>query len=149
VIFFLVQKKRNAKHSAEINQMKEEVEEAVQKLKELQESDIKKEKQTGKKGYRLQSVRGTFGRKRFALEGHVVVGVDPSQCNLVYPKGTRGISRKHLELLVQNGNVYIEDLGSTYGTFLNGRKLEPHQWMMLHKGDSFWLATESECFVID
>lgn len=149
VIIFFLQKKRNAKHSAEINKMKEEVEEAVQKLKEIQESDIKAEKQSGKKGFRLQSVRGTFGRKRFALEGHVVVGVDPSQCNLVYPKGTRGISRKHLELLVQDGNVFIEDMGSTYGTFLNGRKLEPHQWMMLHKGDSFWLATENECFVID
>ena len=153
VIIYFVQKSKNAKHNAEMNQMKAEVEEAVLQLKALQETDSapakKTDSNTGKRGYRLQGVNGTFGGKRFALDGHVIMGVDPSKCNLVFPKGSRGISRRHMELVVQDGKIYMEDLGSTYGTYLNGQKLEPNQWMMIDSGDTFWLATQEECFVIE
>lgn len=36
------------------------------------------------------------------------------------------ISRKHARLFVSNGDYYIEDLGSTNGTCVNGETLSPH-----------------------
>lgn len=35
-----------------------------------------------------------------------------------------GISREHAEIIVQNGEVFLHDLGSTNGTFCNGVKIE-------------------------
>lgn len=35
------------------------------------------------------------------------------------------VSRSHARILVQNGSVTVEDVGSTNGTFVNGQKLTP------------------------
>ena len=40
------------------------------------------------------------------------------------------VSRKHARVFVSNGSYYIEDLGSTNGTCVNGemlRKMEPYK----------------------
>lgn len=102
-----------------------------------------------KRKFRLQGVQGVYAGKRFALEDRVIMGVDSSQCNLVYPRGHAGISRRHLELIIQGEQVYLQDLGSTYGTYYKGRKLEPYKWIKLNTGDLFCLASENECFVLD
>lgn len=38
---------------------------------------------------------------------------------------TKVVSRKHAELLLQNGEVFLKDLGSQAGTFLNNARLSP------------------------
>jgi diguanylate cyclase (GGDEF)-like protein len=38
-----------------------------------------------------------------------------------------GISREHAEVVIENGNVYLVDLGSTNGTFCNGLKVDKRQ----------------------
>jgi diguanylate cyclase (GGDEF)-like protein len=43
-----------------------------------------------------------------------------------------GISRAHVELLVDGGRVRVRDLGSTNGTFLNGERADARE---LHDGD--------------
>lgn len=37
-----------------------------------------------------------------------------------------GVSRRHARILQQRGKVYIEDLGSANGTYLNGERLTPY-----------------------
>jgi pSer/pThr/pTyr-binding forkhead associated (FHA) protein len=37
------------------------------------------------------------------------------------------VSAKHAMILVQRGQFYVEDLGSTNGTLVNGERLRPHQ----------------------
>jgi len=50
--------------------------------------------------------------------------------------GTKaGVSRKHSRLLREDNQWFIEDLGSTNGTFVNGTKISPHQKTALKKGD--------------
>jgi len=50
--------------------------------------------------------------------------------------GTKaGVSRQHGRLLRENDQWYLEDLGSTNGTFLNGTKIAPHQKTAIKKGD--------------
>jgi diguanylate cyclase (GGDEF)-like protein len=38
-----------------------------------------------------------------------------------------GISREHAQLVIEDGNIYLMDLGSTNGTFCNGLKVDKKQ----------------------
>ncbi len=52
------------------------------------------------------------------------------------------ISRIHAALTVNNSDTYIEDKGSTNGTFLNGVRLNDGEQKLLNKGDIVRLANE-------
>lgn len=97
---------------------------------------------------RLQGMAGVFAGRRFPLEGEVKLGRDPSRCDLVYPSGTKGVSGLHCVIRVQGGRAVLFDQGSTYGTFLNNRKLAPNQPSPLKVGDRIFLGSSSEQFRI-
>lgn len=100
-------------------------------------------------GYRFQGTSGVFEGKRFAINGVVRIGRDPSQNELVYPADSSGISSRHCEISWQRGQIYLKDVGSTYGTFLgDGRKLAANQSVVLKVGDTFWLGSEKQGFII-
>jgi predicted component of type VI protein secretion system len=56
------------------------------------------------------------------------------------------ISRRHTRFITRADGVYIEDLGSTNGTFLNGVRIKAPT--LLHSGDLITLA-ESTVFVFE
>ena len=79
----------------------------------------------------------------------MTIGRDPKQCGVVFPPNTPGVSSKHCAVWVDQGRVYLKDLGSTHGTYLSqGSKLAPGQAMALAPGESFWLGSPQESFVI-
>ena len=46
------------------------------------------------------------------------------------------VSRRHARIVLQDGQYFLEDQGSTNGTFVNrGRRLEPGQRQPLRDGD--------------
>jgi pSer/pThr/pTyr-binding forkhead associated (FHA) protein len=46
------------------------------------------------------------------------------------------VSRRHARIMLQNGQYFVEDLGSTNGTFVNrGKRLLPGQPQPLREGD--------------
>jgi diguanylate cyclase (GGDEF)-like protein len=51
-----------------------------------------------------------------------------------------GISREHCEIGLRDGAAFIRDLGSTNGTWLNGRQLPARQEVPLFSGDRIELA---------
>lgn len=103
----------------------------------------------GGEQWRLQCQSGAFAGRRFAISGQLRIGRDPARNDLVYPGTTQGISGAHCVLRLQGGALWLEDLGSSYGTFLSdGRKLTPRQPVQLRKGDSFYLASQRELFQI-
>jgi len=46
-------------------------------------------------------------------------------CDIVMP--LEGVSRQHCQVEVEEGNLFITDLGSTNGVLINGEKVVPHQ----------------------
>ncbi len=53
----------------------------------------------------------------------------------------RSISSHHAELRIRHGSLYLEDLGSTNGTSVNGRRLGRKECMQLCDGDEIALGT--------
>jgi len=60
----------------------------------------------------------------FALgEGaEVVIGRDSSQCDFAVPDGM--VSRRHCLIFSRDGEIIVEDVGSTNGTYVNGKRVE-------------------------
>lgn len=100
-------------------------------------------------GYRVQGETGTFAGRRYAVNGVVCMGRDTQANQVVYPPSAKGISRVHCQVWVKDGQLYLKDVGSSYGTFLgNGQRLAANQAVVLKHGDSFWLGSPNERFVI-
>ncbi len=55
-------------------------------------------------------------------------------------QAARGVSRKHIRLSVRDQLLRIEDLGSTNGSFVNGKRLAAHQPVLLRDGDEIRLG---------
>ncbi|MGO8790169.1 MAG: FHA domain-containing protein [Terriglobia bacterium] len=61
---------------------------------------------------------------------HLVIGRDPS-CDVVIPHPV--VSKKHAEIVKQNGKSLIVDLGSVNGTFVNGIRVKRHELQELDR----------------
>jgi hypothetical protein len=60
------------------------------------------------------------------------------------PDQLRYLSRRHAHIFLRQNSLYIEDLGSTNGTYVGGERLEEHA-RELHSGDV--IAFGGDCFV--
>lgn len=97
---------------------------------------------------RIQGVSGIHAGVVFRItKNEILIGSDQS-CQLNYPINTYGISPQHCKLLVRNGGVYLADLGTPNGTWLNGIKCTPAKGFLLHSGDTFYLGTPDQSFTI-
>ncbi len=64
------------------------------------------------------------GTREFTLRvGENTVGRQDADVLLTH----NTVSRKHAVVTLEDGKVYVEDIGSTNGTFVGGKKLEPGQ----------------------
>lgn len=100
-------------------------------------------------GMRIQGTKGVFANRRFSISGVVKLGRNAQANQLVYPEGTKGVSGVHCQVYAVNGQVYIMDLGSTYGTFTgDGKKLMANQPTPLMKGEKFYLGSPEQEFVV-
>jgi pSer/pThr/pTyr-binding forkhead associated (FHA) protein len=52
-----------------------------------------------------------------------------------YGGSQAGVSRRHNRLLHQGNGWFVEDLGSTNGTFVNEVRIAPRQMMAVKNGD--------------
>jgi len=57
-----------------------------------------------------------------------------------YQAYAAGVSRLHAVIKRMEGHVYIMDLGSSNGTYLNGRRINPHTEEVIRHGDVFALG---------
>jgi predicted component of type VI protein secretion system len=77
----------------------------------------------------------------------MLVGRDPA-CDIVISDSE--VSRRHARLVVREDACILEDLGSTNGTFVNGRRIgapvELHPGDVIMMGENVLLAFESQAF---
>jgi sigma-B regulation protein RsbU (phosphoserine phosphatase) len=57
------------------------------------------------------------------------------ECDIPLPPDAEQVSRRHARFALENDSWRIVDLGSRWGTFVNGVKLAPHRTIPLSEGD--------------
>lgn len=93
--------------------------------------------------YAIQFTEGERTGEAYALELEEIT-LGRSRSNPISLQDT-GLSRKHLSFRAQGDEVLVEDLGSTHGSFLNGKRLRGI--VSLHVGDEIILGSQTVKFV--
>jgi len=78
-----------------------------------------------------------------AIDRELIVGRDPDCSPLAAQLQQYGnLSRRHARLWPAAEGLWIEDLGSTNGVFVNGKPLTPHQPLLLTESGQVRLAKD-------
>lgn len=98
---------------------------------------------------KIRGVLGNHAGVVFAItRSEILIGSDPS-CHLQYPVALSDIAPIHGKILVQNGNLYLADLGSRSGTTINGMTAKPMTGYFLKRGDRFAFGTSGQEFIVE
>lgn len=92
--------------------------------------------------------RGTFAGSAIAVEENspVVIGRQKEECNLIL-KGEK-VSRRHGMLRSEKGRLIYRDLGSSNGSFVNGKSIPRETDVTLKTGDVLELGSAAEGFEV-
>lgn len=97
----------------------------------------------------LACIGGALQGMTFPISSRVVIGRDPKQCSIIYPKDAKGISGVHCAAEpTADGQIILTDLGSTYGTMAGGQQLTAGKGVTLHHGDAFTLGGKENVFEV-
>lgn len=98
----------------------------------------------------LVGVSGLYAGRAFSISPQgLLIGRDPTSCDVVFPDNQAGVSRSHCKVQFnpQTCTVVLHDLGSHYGTFQgSGVQIRQGQPVALRNGDEFYLAARSIAF---
>jgi adenylate cyclase len=83
-------------------------------------------------------------RREFPIEGNKIILGRRQDCQLRIP--TRDVSRRHCELVVEGKALRAKDLGSSNGTFVNGKRIAE---MELAAGDKLRIGPVTFTVQID
>lgn len=99
----------------------------------------------------VRGVEGPFSGNKFPLDSDLVFGRDAKSCGVVFLPKYDGISGRHCSIRFDEatGNFYLRDIGSTNGTYVNGRQLKPGETVPLRNGDEFYLFKPKYRFVVE
>ncbi|MCS6774535.1 MAG: FHA domain-containing protein, partial [Thermoflexales bacterium] len=70
----------------------------------------------------------------------VRVGREPDGSQTFIRLNSPHVSRKHAEFVLENDKVFLIDLGSSSGTFHNGRRLQSSERVEVRPGDRIVFA---------
>lgn len=114
-------------------------EEATGYLESSEPTGYLDERSVGVRAPKLRRMKG--GAVMDITERESIIGRSLSKCRMVV-SGNKMVSRTHAKVWLQNGRVFLEDLGSSNGTYVNGVKLMPGEARELQKGELILLSDE-------
>ena len=88
----------------------------------------------------LEGLRGTFAGARIPIRQEMLLGTKQPDCAIAYPPGSPGISRVHMRIWPQDGMLMVMDMRSTYGTWLDNRRMTPGLAYVLNPGSTLYLG---------
>ena len=94
----------------------------------------------------LTCIAGALTGGHFPLGKTLTLGRDPALCDVVFPPQTAGVSRRHCAVEARTDGVYVMDLGSSYGTFLNGKQIQQNTWEKIT--GELWIGSQNTRFSI-
>jgi pSer/pThr/pTyr-binding forkhead associated (FHA) protein len=72
--------------------------------------------------YKIVAVGGKLRGQEFILkDGENIIG---RSSDVDYPLAVEGVSKRHMSITVNGDTAFIEDLGSSNGTFVNGKLIK-------------------------
>lgn len=74
----------------------------------------------GSTGWALKSNQSALSNRVFQVQPLTIIGRS-NECDISL--GTAHLSRRHAKLTVEDGLLFVKDLGSANGTFLNGKQV--------------------------
>ncbi len=94
------------------------------------------------KHFWVQYKLGSSSDQAYIKAETFVVGRAP-ECDLPIP--TDILSRRHLKVYLEDEKIFVKDLGSTNGTYLQGQRLEPNEKYEYKTGNRLYLDAGKEC----
>lgn len=84
-----------------------------------------------------------IGQRYTLMEGQSkTIGRVPDRNDIAFPN-SRDISGRHCMLTVKGGRIYVQDLGSTNGTYIGERKLSPQQLVPIAEGQCIYMGNRT------
>ena len=103
----------------------------------------------GSKACKLCAVGGYMDGRVYPMDAREVTFGRDVSASIRYPSDAKGVSRIHCKLYWQGNDLMLVDLGSSYGTFVEGKgKLSPQTPVVLKEGDKFCIGENRNMFVI-
>ena len=99
----------------------------------------------------LICLSGVYAGNSYLVGNGIIIGTDPTVCQLVVPSANTGVSRNHCKVSFDaTSNMFIiHDMGSTNGTFLeNGQPVPQGIPYAVPSGTRFFLATPGTAFEV-
>lgn len=100
----------------------------------------------------LVGTAGELAGKSFKLGKVEVIGRNGREtggrCTIVYPANTNGVSTVHCTVFIEDGQVKVRDENSSFGTWIDGQKLEPGRSVVMHRGQVLYLGSKKQSLTL-
>ena len=97
---------------------------------------------------RLLGLEGTCAGRVVSIPADRPLRIGREQGAGVLTLTSSSVSRTHCELFIQNGRMIVRDLGSSNGTWLNGKRLESNRDASVKPGDRLEIGSKKERFEV-
>jgi ABC transport system ATP-binding/permease protein len=84
----------------------------------------------------IEAMNGPLDGKRWSFENAITIGRDAASVQAVVPTD-RTVSRTHAEISATTSGFALRDLGSSNGTFVDGRPIEEAERVTIKPGQAF------------
>ena len=95
----------------------------------------------------IRAESGVFSGKVMTVTGPVKFGRKAGINQVCFPENTGGVSGEHCRIYKDNaGRYHLEDLNSTYGTYVNDQRISPNVPVQIGHGTLFYLGSREQMF---